>query len=394
MPRKHWTLIDVAHDIWTNDLHLGPAELWPQRSGAAGAFSIRKRTLRGGLRDGLNVVEVDNGRLRFALLCDRGMGLWRAWCDGLELGWPSPVVGPVHPKFVPLDEASGIGWLSGFDELLCRCGLESNGAPEWSADGKLKHPLHGRIANRPAHFVEAAIDTDAEELIVSGVVDEARLFGNNLRLRSTVRTRIGSSRLTITDEISNAWSVPADLELLYHINLGPPWAAPGSTFAAPVATMAPRNAAAVAGLASWQTYPPGLPAAAETVLYFELAADANHKSCVLLTGADGAKGLSLEIDRRQFPYFALWKNPIPASDGYCTGLEPCLNFPNPKSFEERQGRVARVAPGETRRFEISLEVHSDAEALARVRDRIDRIQSAVEPRIFDQPRPTWSPAES
>lgn len=395
METKKWTLIDVASDVWIDELRLGPADVRPTAGGGpAGDFSIRKRTLRGGLRDGLNIVEVDNGRLRFTLLCDRGMGIWRAWCDQLELGWPSPVAGPVHPKFVPLDEASGIGWLSGFDELVCRCGLESNGAPEWAPDGKLKHTLHGRIANWPAHYVEAAFDADAQELVVSGIVDEARLFGNNLRLRSTVRTKLGSTRLTIIDEISNVWSVPADLELLYHINLGPPLAAPGSIFSAPIVAMAPRNAAAASGIASWQSYPPGRPAATEMVLYLELAADAERKSCVLLTSADGAHALSLEIDRGQFPFFALWKNPIPASDGYCTGLEPCINFPNPKSFEERQGRVARVAPGEVRRFEISMEVHCDAESIARVRERIEQIQAGVEPRVFNEPRPEWSPPES
>ena len=109
MASKKWILIDVASDVWIDELRLGPADVRPTVGGGpAGDFSIRKRTLRGGLRDGLNIVEVDNGRLRFTLLCDRGMGIWRAWCDQLELGWPSPVAGPVHPKFVPLDEASGI----------------------------------------------------------------------------------------------------------------------------------------------------------------------------------------------------------------------------------------------------------------------------------------------
>ena len=49
----------------------------------------------------------------------------------MELGWKSPVHGPVHPNFVPLNEPSGLGWLDGFDELFVRCGLESNGAPDF-----------------------------------------------------------------------------------------------------------------------------------------------------------------------------------------------------------------------------------------------------------------------
>ena len=225
MPCRSWTLTDTERDVYVDALQLGPAD-----APGASNFSLRKRTLRGGLRDGLDAIEVDNGCLRFTVLPGRGMGLWRVWRGELEVGWPSPVKGPVHPKFVPTDEGSGIGWLRGFDELLCRCGLEYNGAPEWSADGKLKHPLHGRIANLPAHLVEVTIDSDSGELSVTGVIDETRLFGNNLRLKSTVRTKIGEPKLTVIDEVINAWATPADLELLYHINVGPPLAAPARSF--------------------------------------------------------------------------------------------------------------------------------------------------------------------
>ena len=38
-------------------------------------------------------------------------------------------IGPVHPKFVDLSVRGGLGWLTGFDEWLCRCGLAWNGPP-------------------------------------------------------------------------------------------------------------------------------------------------------------------------------------------------------------------------------------------------------------------------
>ena len=386
MSRRTWTLIDVDRDHYLDALELGPAD-----APGAPAFSFRKRTLRGGLRDGLDVVEVDNGCLRFTVLPGRGMGLWRMWRGDLEVGWPSPVKGPVHPKFVPTDEASGIGWLSGFDELLCRCGLEYNGAPEWSADGKLLYPLHGRIANLPAHFLEVAIDSEAGELSLTGVVDEARLFGSKLRLKSTVRTKFGEPKLTVIDEIENAWETPADLELLYHINVGPPLARHGSRFAAPIATMAPRNDYSARDLETWQSYPPPEPGGTETVLYCELAADAAGRTGVLLTEPDGQRGLSLSFDRRQFPYFCLWKNPQAYRDGYCTGLEPCINFPNPKSFEQAHGRVAKLAPGDTRRFEIELEVLDDRSGIEKSLQRIAQWQGSTTAKVFKAPRPEWSP---
>ena len=39
----------------------------------------------------------------------------------------------MHPRWVPLSEPSGIGWLDGFDELVARCGLFSHGAPDFDA---------------------------------------------------------------------------------------------------------------------------------------------------------------------------------------------------------------------------------------------------------------------
>ena len=79
-----WTLTDVDRDVFIDELRLGPNDV-----GLPDAdFSIVKRTLRGGLRDGLNVVEIDNSALRAMVLCDRGMGIWRVW-SGRAARWKS-----------------------------------------------------------------------------------------------------------------------------------------------------------------------------------------------------------------------------------------------------------------------------------------------------------------
>lgn len=388
MPRT-WTLTDVARDVYVESLHLGPGDLGT--SSPPPRFAVRKRRLRGGLRDDVDVVEIDNGRLRLTVVPTRGMGLWRAECDGLRLGWTSPVRhGPVHPRFVPQDEASGIGWLSGFDEFLVRCGLEYCGAPEWNASGKLLHPLHGRIANLPAHFVELSFDPTTQELALVGEVDEARLFCNSLRLRSTLRTRLGSSTIHITDEITNLATQPGELELLYHVNQGPPLAAPGAQFAAPVRRLIPKDAHSAAGLKSWHTYAPESQAP-ESVYFFDLLAGPDGWTQTLLHSPDGTRGLGVAFDRRQFPLFTLWKNPLPEGDGYVTGLEPCINLPHTKGFEKSQGRVAVLAPGETRRFDVRLDALTAADAVARIRATIETLQASTAPQVFDAPQPGWSP---
>src|SRR6516225_6393428 len=123
---KTWTLTDVHGDVWLDSFATGSDTL---HLPTPFDWSLRKRTLRGGLRDGLDLIEVHNGALSFSVLPTRGMGLWRGDYRGNPLGWRAPIVGPVHPKYVQLTDRGGLGWLTGFDELLCRCGLASNGPP-------------------------------------------------------------------------------------------------------------------------------------------------------------------------------------------------------------------------------------------------------------------------
>ena len=100
--------------------------------------------------------------------------------DGpLPLGWRAPLQGPVHPKFVNVCEKGGIGWLAGFDEWLCRCGLAYNGPPgedvvrgATGAPMSIPLTLHGKIGNLPARRVDVTLRRgDPPVITVRGVVD-------------------------------------------------------------------------------------------------------------------------------------------------------------------------------------------------------------------------------
>ena len=145
-----------------------------------------------------------------------------------------------------------------------------------------------------------------------------------------------------------------------------------------------------------QTYPsgtvygpetPGLP---EACFFCELLADAEGRTRVLLRSAAADRGVSLKFSKRQLPCFTLWKNRQAAADGYVTGLEPAIDFPNRKSFEKEQGRVAVLAPGESRWFEVTIEAHTDVAAVAAAEYAVATIQGNVVPTILAQPDPHWS----
>jgi hypothetical protein len=215
MPQRTWTMTGDAISPWLDSLSIGPNDV-PELDGDD--WAIRKEVLRGGRRDGVEIVELNNGPLSLTLLPTRGMGIWKGNFRGLPLGWNSPVAGPVHPKFVNLADRGGLGWLTGFDEWLCRCGLVSNGPP--CDDGGKPLTLHGRIANMPALSVSIGVDPDQSRLFVQGVVEESGLFLGRLRLTSTVWTKPESNEFTIHDEVQNLSSQPAEMQMLYHLNTG------------------------------------------------------------------------------------------------------------------------------------------------------------------------------
>ena len=395
---REWILTDTTKGVWEDSFEVTGRDLG--LSGAAAGISVRKRTLQGGVQQGVDLVEVDNGALKLWIVPTRGMGLWRAEYKGIRLGWDSPVRGPVHPSFVNLPERGGLGWLYGFDEWMCRCGLDSNGAPGTDVvldnngnPTEVQVTLHGRIAKIPAHYVAVSIQTDPPYAIeIHGHVDETMMFGPHLELRTVIRTEPGSNYVDIEDRITNRRAVEGELELLYHCNFGSPLLEAGAHLVAPIKEMAPRDARATEGVDHFNTYLAPTPGYIEQVYWYELLADPQtHQTVAMLRNASGDLGCAVRWDIRRLPYFTQWKNTAAVEDGYVTGLEPGTNLPNTRKFERERGRVVKLSPGQTYTAAIRLEVHDSAQAVRSVETEIERIQSQKAPVLHREPVAKYSP---
>lgn len=366
--------------------------------GRAGDWSVAKKTLHGGVSEGVDVVTISHGDLTISVLPTRGMGIWKAALGDMAIGWESPVARPVHPAFVPIDAPSGLGWLRGFNELVARCGIASNGAPGPDAGGNpLESPLtlHGRIANLPAHRLELEIDDDGPGTFrLRGFVDEASLFGTNLRLTSTLSTVAGSHEFHIRDVITNRGATPSEAQLLYHINLGPPILEAGSRLSVPAAEIAPRDDRAAEGISRWNICGEPTAGFAEQVYFVDPVANDAHQSFALLRNAAGDRGVSVHFDRRELPCLSLWKNTGALPDGYVTGIEPGTNYPNHRSFERSQGRVLTLAPGQSREMSVRFVIHDDLENVAFIESLAEELSATRECRIHDAPREGWSPGSA
>lgn len=386
MTEQTWTLTDVATRQFVETIRLTPDKV----PGAPGGWSVTKQVLRGGPSDGVDVIEVQNGDFRFSVSPTRGMGILEAWQGDFRLGWKSPVEGPVNPALVHLSDPSGLGWLEGFNEMLVRCGLEYNGGPEFNSNGTVLYSLHGRIANIPARKVEVSVDGQSGLIAVSGIVDEGRLFGNKLRLASTISTQLGRSEIKVVDTVTNLSGEPGELELIYHTNFGVPLLGPGAKLVAPAVRVGAYDANSLRDIATWNQYGPETPGVAEGCYFIELAAAADGATQVVLRNAAGDRGISYKFNRKQLPYFTLWKNSQAAADGYATGLEPGTNLPNNKSFEKEKGRVIALAPGESRQFELTLEVLTGRDAVTAAEKAVADLQHGKPPIILQQLSPEWS----
>jgi hypothetical protein len=384
MPTQTWKLIDHAQNLRLPEWKIASKDV-PH---APADFSVSMKRLESGLSAGVDILEVHNGKFQFSILPTRGMGIWKASLGDFRIGWQSPVRGPVHPQFVQLTEPSGVGWLDGFDEWLCRCGLVSNGAPDFDkATGRLTYPLHGYIANRPAHQVEVSLDGD--ELKIVGIVEETRFHFTKLRMMSTASTRFNEPGLRIHDEVENFASTDAEMQMLYHINFGTPLLEAGAEVVVPIDTLVPRNAWAAAGIGHWSTYNEPTAGMQERVYFFKMLADGQGYARALLKNARGDRGASVRFQPRQLPCFTIWKNETALGDGYVTGIEPGTNFPNPRSYETAQGRVIKIKPGAMYAMDVRLHVHGSSAEVEAAEQEIRQIQARKSPTIFEKPQPGW-----
>ncbi len=360
-------------------------------AGAASNWSVKSYTLRGGLQEGVQVVEVNNGKLSYAILPTRGMGIWKGQCGEVRLAWDSPVKDPVNPVFINQEERGGLGWLKGFNEWFVRCGVNSMGAPgmdtvtDYSGNEfDVPLTLHGKIANIPARAVEVEI-TDSE-IIVRGEVDETMMFGPALRLNVEIRTEFGSGAMTIIDTVTNLGNNPQEHEMLYHINYGAPLLEEGSRIVTPFNQVAPRDPRSVEGIDTFDQYGAAQIGFVEQAYLYELAGKGDdNKTMAMLRNAAGDKASLLRYKLEDFPCFTLWKNTSGTADGYVTGLEPATNYPNSRRFEREQGRVISLAGGESRTTTLTIETMDSKEAVATAEAEIEALQSTATGTVHPQP---------
>ncbi len=248
--------------------------------------------------------------------------------------------------------------------------------------------LHGMIANLPAHTVQVTADAAARVITVTGQVDEAGLFVPSLRLSTSISAGPDSSRITVADTVRNLQETPAELQLLYHCNYGPPFLGEGSRVLLPVTEAAPRDARSAEGVAEIERYGGPTPGFVQQAYWIRPAArPGDTASLAALVNPSRTAAAVMRFDIGELPCFSLWKNTAGERDGYVTGLEPGHQLPQP------QERRARRRPGGGASRGRGVRRHGDAGGRLRGR-RPWTPSSRRSGRSRREPRPPFTPSRT
>ncbi|MHC4886626.1 MAG: aldose 1-epimerase family protein [Planctomycetota bacterium] len=384
-------LIDSSHGFHAGEWEIDASE-FSLSAKKSPYFMFDFFSLVGGRQDGVDLLHVDNGRFDFTVCPTRGMSIMEAQCDGVRLGWDSPVDEVVHPKFINQEGRGGIGWLEGFNEWVVRCGLTNNGAPFVDENGA-QWPLHGRIANTPASVLVASVELEPPYTIrVVGAVRQVCMFQENLVLETEIATEPGADWIRITDRVTNLGGAPTPIQMLYHNNYCAPLMSEGAKLVIPASVAMPRDQGYNReSVKRWDRQLAPTTGIGEECWYVQPKADRKGMTRHMLVNGDGDLGVVQEYALKSLPCFAFWKNPGALEDGYVTGLEPSTNFPNPMCYEKKQKRVVNLRSGRSWESAMTIGLRQGRKAIAAETKKIKSIQGAKKTEVLGAPEKGFSP---
>ncbi|MDK2970767.1 MAG: hypothetical protein PWP23_522 [Candidatus Sumerlaeota bacterium] len=324
---------------------------------------LRRYRLTDGSEDGVEQVHVRTGAgLEYSVAPQRGLDVSLAAFAGTPLSWQSPNR-LCHPSYF---RPEGTEWLrTAAGGLLMTCGMRQVGSP--CEDNGEELGIHGRLHHTPAHEVAATSgwEGDEFEMRVSGTLHEARIFGENLVLHRSIRSRLGENRLCIHDRVENIGFLASPLMMLYHFNFGFPLVQPGVKLAFPSKTVVPREEATpLDGHDRWDDPDPHY---RERVYYHTDLATAKDAR----TGREMAEAVienpafpvgdevrplrvRLRWDTATLPNLVQWKNP--GAGTHVLGIEPANCLVGGRACERERGSLVHIEPGGSQEFFLEMVV--------------------------------------
>jgi len=340
----------------------GPATRYVINSNQLGGIELLQHL--DGPAGGNRVAWVNTGSgLNYKVVVDRGLDIAEAFYKGQSLSWLS-LSGITRPE---ISFHRGLDWLWGFfGGLVASCGPSFAGAPTTDKGEKLS--LHGRHSNLPA-TIESIINPDPltgrEEMSITGIVREAKLFEPNLELRRTIRSPLGGSKIVIEDQFINRGNTTTEHAWLLHINLGYPLLEPGAEFVFKGELDARIGSGDYFAKRNYRIIPEPLPehvGAGEACAYIDPKPSADGLVHCGVINAGRNLGLKISFSKKDFPRFVNWQHFGPNGQ-YVMGIEPANCGVEGRDKDRERGWLDFLKPGQKKKYTCEIEVVEGKEGL-------------------------------
>lgn len=295
----------------------------------------RGRNLRG--------IDVNSGSgLQYTILPDRGMDISLASFKGINLVYLT-CSGETHPSYF---EPEKFSWLRTFTGgLVTTCGLTYLGSPVNDEGEELG--LHGRYSAIPARQVADLSQWvgDNYHIKLRGIIEEASMFGNKLRLEREITTVMGKNSLHISDTITNFGFKPSPYTILYHMNIGYPLLCEDTELIIDPVRTIPRDDSAKSGMNEFRHFTKPQAGFNEQVFDHEIKTDSRGKARAIVKNNKLGIALTIQFDGNTLPYLVQWK--MMGQGEYVLGLEPA-NIPGKNRKILREEKILPLLqPGES-----------------------------------------------
>ena len=262
--------------------------------------TLRRYTVTEGKEKGLDIVDCDNGKLRFLLNASKGLDIMQVYHEGQNISFLS------KNAFT----AREIPFLNRFEGgMLYTCGVDNAG-------GRVGYVQHGTYHETTANIVTAKCDDNG--ILVEAEMRMSALFGSNFVMRRKIYCAVGEETLHLEDTLTNEAFVDDSYVLLYHINVGYPMLDAGAKIVLDAKTCDPVTPWAKQNMDSRYEIIAPKAGEEECCYYHQL-----NTPKVSLVNETLGKKFTVEYSKDTLPVFLEWKSM--ASGDYALGLEPCTS---------------------------------------------------------------------
>ena len=294
-------------------------------SNLAEVASITRYTVSDGVGKGLDVLDCNNGKIRFLVNTDKACDIMQLYHEGENVSFIS------KNGFTKRE----IAFLSRFEGgMLYTCGLDSVG-------GREGYEVHGTFHNTPAEIIRKEVSEDG--IVIEALIRNSALFGRNLVMRRKITSSLFSETLKLEDTLINENCRDEEYCILYHVNVGYPMLDSGAEIEADVEEIKPRNEWAAANVEDAFKIKESVPNEEERCYFLKLRTPE-----ISLVNKKNNKRFTLSYSKETLPCFIEWKSM--ASGDYALGLEPA-------STELDDGFTYRtLSPSEKVSFSLDISV--------------------------------------